>query len=160
MHDLDGVFDADDMFGTLLVDHVHEGRQRRRLARRCRSRDKHDALLEGRQAGERRRQVQRLQRRRSISNYAQHAVDAPELAIHIEAEATDAGQRKRAVDMTIALESRDVDIIQQRTQGELGQGGRQRLLGDGPQAAEAAHAHRLTGVDMDVGRPLQGCALQ
>ena len=104
VQELDRILDREDVLGARLVDQVDDRGERRRLARSGRAGDEHDAVLQRRDVGERRRQVQLGERRDLRRDDAHDDGERAALAEDVDAEAAALGQRVREVAGALFLE--------------------------------------------------------
>ena len=104
VHELDRVLDREDVIGAVAVDLVDHRRERRRLTGAGRARDEDEAARLHRQLGERARQVQLLERLQLLRDDAEGGAERLALEVDVDAEAGEAGNRMRGVDLPLDLE--------------------------------------------------------
>ena len=104
VHELDRVLDREDVIGAVAVDLVDHRRERRRLTGAGRARDEDEAARLHRELGERARQVQLLERLQLLRDDAEGGAERLALEVDVDAEAGEAGNGMRRVDLPLDLE--------------------------------------------------------
>ena len=90
MHELDRVFDGDDVIAAMGVDQVDQRGERGAFAAARRPGDQHQALPRFGQPAQDRRQMQRFERRDLFRQQPEAARDGAALVVDVGAEAADA----------------------------------------------------------------------
>ena len=111
VQELDRILDGQDVIGPGLVDQIDDRRQRRRLAGSGRPGDEHDAVLQRRDVGQRRRQVELGERRDLRRDDAHDDREAAALAKDVDAKARPLGQRVGEVAGALFLERAQRDRV-------------------------------------------------
>jgi hypothetical protein len=88
VHELDRIFNGEDVIVALLVDLVDHGRQRRGLTGSRRTGDQHETARPLGERGQHLRQVQILEAADLFRNQSVHRADRPALIEHVHAEAS------------------------------------------------------------------------
>jgi len=102
---LDRVLDRDDVIGPLAVDLVDHRRERRRLAGAGGPGDEHEAARQLRQLAEAVGQAEILERLQLVGDDAEHRRERLALHEHVDAEAGEAGDPVREVELVVELEA-------------------------------------------------------
>jgi hypothetical protein len=104
VHELDRVLDREDVVGAVAVDLVDHRGERRRLTRPGRAGDEDEAARLHRELGQRARQVQLLERLQLLGDDAERRPERLALEVDVDAEASEAGNGVRGVDLPLDLE--------------------------------------------------------
>jgi hypothetical protein len=92
------------VLGARAVDLVDHRRERRRLARAGRARDEDEAARLLRELAEARRQAELLERLQLVGDEAEGGADGAPLEVDVDAEAREAGDGVREVELPVDLE--------------------------------------------------------
>ena len=105
VQELDRVLDREDVLGAGAVDLVDQRRERRRLARAGRAGHEHEAArLLGEARAETRGQPELLERLDLLRDEAERGADGAALEVDVDAEAREAGDAVREVELPLDLE--------------------------------------------------------
>jgi len=154
--ELDRVLDREDVARHARVAVVEQGRQRRALARAGRADHQHQAALGHDHVGEHGRDAERLQRRDVDADEAHHHGAGAALAQGAQAEAPDADQRHRDVELSAVVELRQLIGVDHLGQQLVGRLAGQQFGRDGTADAVDLDQHRCMGRQVKVRRLLLG----
>jgi hypothetical protein len=148
VHELDGVFDGEDVLRARSVDLVEDRGERRGLPRACRAGHEDEAARVLRERVQDRRQAQLLERLDLLRDEAERGADRLALEVDVDAEAREPRHGVREVELPVELEvllllARE-DAVEQRP----------RVVGGERLSVRArdvpAHAERGRAADRDV----------
>ena len=153
MEELDRVLDGDDVLVRLLVRHVDQRGQRRRLARAGGAGDEHEPARQHGQLLDRGRHAQVVERRDGEGNGADRERRRAALGEDVAAEAAQAGHAEGEVDLVVGIELGALLGGEELVDDQLEVLRRWRRVAEGVELA--VHANERRGRDLDV---QVGCA--
>ena len=159
MQVLDGILDGDDVLFAIVVDLVEHRRQRRGLARSGGTGHQHQAarLLT---AARPRRQAELAKAADLVRDQPERRRQRAALVEHVAAEAREALDAEREVDLEVLLELVLLVVGEDRIDHLLGLGRRELLLVERTQHAVDPDLGRRVGGEVEVGSPAFDDALE
>ena len=152
VHELDRVLDREDVLGARAVDLVDQRGERRRLTGAGRAGDEHEAARLRRQLVQARRQAELLERLDLVRDLAEGGAERLALEEDVDAEARDAGNAVREVDLPVDLEVLLLLARQDAVEQRLGRLGVERRNAVEPlQMPANADSGRRSDRDVQVG---------
>ena len=151
VHELDRVLDGEDVLVPLGVDLVDHRRQRRRLAAAGRAGDEHQAARPLGQLADDRRQPELVEALDDLGNDAVDGGDRAALVEDVAAEAGDAADAEREVELERFLEALLLRVGQHAVGERLGLGRSERRQIERPQVAVHANLRRRVRREVQVG---------